>query len=123
MKATKYDDIDWGICQSTLLNLQQRIAIACLDDNKRGIQELVNTLTSSFAARAMAVRKVTSSPGKRTPGVDGETWDDSDIKFEAIERLKNLKNYKAKPVRRVYIKKPQGGLRPLGIPTLFDRAV
>ncbi len=96
MKATKYDDIDWGNCQLTPLNLQQRIAIAFLDNNKREIQGLVNTLTSGFAARAMAIRKVTSAPGKRTPGVDGERWDDSDTKFEAIERLKNLKNYKAK---------------------------
>jgi len=40
-----------------------------------------------------------------------------------IEQLKNLKRYKARPVKRVYIPKSKGNFRPLGIPTLFDRAV
>lgn len=71
-------------------------------------------------------RRVKANGGK--PGVDGQT-------FEAIEEqgienyLRELqaelkeKRYKPSPVLRVYIPKPNGDKRPLGIPTIRDRIV
>ncbi|MCG8421414.1 MAG: group II intron reverse transcriptase/maturase, partial [Proteobacteria bacterium] len=66
---------------------------------------------------------------KRTgaPGVDGEMWDHYGEKLE--ENLKDLSerlkrgSYRAKPVRRVYIPKADGRMRPLGVPTLEDKVV
>ena len=59
-----------------------------------------------FAARALAVRKVTTNRGKTTPGVDGIKWSSASKKSEAIKRLKDLSTYKPHPVRRVWIPKP-----------------
>ena len=72
---------------------------------------------------SLAVRKVTSNRGKITPGVDGVILDSPAKKIEAINLVKNLKGYKASPVRRGYIPKPDGKRRPLGIPTVKDRIV
>ena len=61
------------------------------------------------------------------PGVDGETWRDYGEQLE--ENLKDLSErlkrgaYRAKPVRRVLIPKPDGGMRPLGVTTLEDKIV
>lgn len=61
------------------------------------------------------------------PGVDGQTWADYTANLE--ENLQDLADrlrrgaYRAKPVRRVYIPKPDGRQRPLGIPTLEDKLV
>jgi group II intron reverse transcriptase/maturase len=61
------------------------------------------------------------------PGVDGETWReygeqlDGNLK-DLSERLKRGA-YRAKPVRRVLIPKPDGGMRPLGVTTLEDKIV
>jgi RNA-directed DNA polymerase len=70
----------------------------------------------------LAVRKVTENQGKRTSGVDRELWDTPSKKWEAVSRL-TLHGYRAKPLRRVWIPKSDGRKRPLGIPTMRDRAM
>ena len=64
---------------------------------------------------------------KAAPGVDGETWQHyGENLVENIEDLSGrLKRgaYRAKPVRRVYIPKTDGRLRPLGVPVLEDKLV
>ncbi|EXZ76063.1 reverse transcriptase family protein, partial [Bacteroides fragilis str. 3-F-2 len=80
------------------------------------------TLTHSFYAKALAVKRVTSNGGGNTPGVDMETWEKPEAKTQAISELKR-RGYQPKPLRRVHIKKSNGKLRPLGIPTMKDRAM
>lgn len=69
----------------------------------------------------MAVRKVTSNKGARTPGIDGATWNTDLQKAEAISNLRH-RGYKPLPVRRVYIAK-SNGRRPLGVASMNDRAM
>jgi RNA-directed DNA polymerase len=88
------------------------------------VRALQYLLTHSFSGKAMAVKRVTSNDGKRTPGVDGVIWDTPEKKACAILRLRQ-RGYRAQPLRRIYI--PKNGsttrLRPLSIPTMHDRAM
>ena len=74
----------------------------------------------------LAYRNIKRNGGSVTPGVDGITI--RDIEQMPAEKYirtvqKKLAWYKPKPVKRVEIPKPNGGIRPLGIPTMFDRLV
>lgn len=75
-----------------------------------------------FLRKALAVKRVTSNGGGCTPGVDKEIWDTPKAKTQAITQLKR-RGYQPMPLRRVHIKKSNGKLRPLGIPTMKDRAM
>jgi RNA-directed DNA polymerase len=99
-----------------------RIAKAVHDGNWRKARCLQRLLTRSFYAKLLAVKRVTSNKGKRTPGVDKVLWTTDRMKFDAALSLGN-KGYNPKPLRRVYIEKKNGKLRPLGIPTMRDRAM
>jgi RNA-directed DNA polymerase len=79
-------------------------------------------LTHSFDAKLLAVKRVTENKGKYTAGVDNIIWSTPLQKLVAAKSLKR-RGYKAKPLRRVYIPKKNGKKRPLGIPTMLDRAM
>ncbi|KPV52532.1 DNA polymerase, partial [Kouleothrix aurantiaca] len=85
------------------------------------VKALQRLLTRSFSGKALAVKRVTENQGKRTPGVDRETWSTPERKARAIQALRP-RGYHARPLKRVYLVKPNGKLRPLGIPCMIDRA-
>lgn len=121
-RADGWHSIDWRQAECTVRRLQVRIAKATKDQHWRKAKALQRMLVRSFAAKAMAVRRVTENRGRNTPGVDGELWGTPEQKWQAISRL-TRRGYKPRPLRRVYIPKANGKRRPLGIPTMLDRAM
>jgi hypothetical protein len=84
---------------------------------------LQRLLTCSYSGKVLAVRRVTENNGKKTAGVDRIIWDTPEEKTKAVHDLKR-RGYQPLPLRRVYIpkKSDRKTKRPLGIPTMFDRA-
>jgi RNA-directed DNA polymerase len=121
-RTTDWHSIDWKATTRAVRRLQTRIAKAAKDEDWRGVTRLQRLLVRSTAGRSLAVRRVTENQGRRTPGVDRVVWSTPEQKRNAIVALKT-KGYKAKPLRRVLIPKSNGGMRPLGIPTMSDRAM
>lgn len=117
-----WDSIDWKKAEESVRKLQARIVKAQRDGRHGKVKSLSRILTRSFAAKALAVKRVTQNRGKRTSGVDGALWRSPKQKAKAVLDL-NPQHYKAKPLRRVYIPKSNGKQRPLGIPTMKDRAM
>jgi RNA-directed DNA polymerase len=116
-----WHSINWKKVQRTVRRLQVRIVKAVREGKWHKVKALVYLLTHSFSGRALAILRVVSNAGAKTPGVDGITWtaEDCGAAFTQLRRH----GYRPQPLRRVYIPKSNGRQRPLGIPTLIDRAM
>jgi RNA-directed DNA polymerase len=114
--------INWQKVTTEVRRLQARIVKATQAGKWGKVNALQRLLTHSYSGKALAVRRVTENTGKRTPGVDGETWSTPHQKASAIRSLKQ-RGYRPQPLRRIYIPKKHGQKRPLGIPTMHDRAM
>ena len=121
-RATSWKAIDFQKCERRVRKLQIRIAKAQREKRYGKVKALQHLLVTSFNAKALAVRKVTSNKGKRTVGVDRVLWNTDAKKSGAIRSLKR-RGYKALPLKRVNIPKANGKMRPLGVPTMRDRAM
>jgi RNA-directed DNA polymerase len=121
-KAQHWDQIDWERCQRQVRRLQARIVQATRAGRWGKVKALQRLLTHSFSGKALAVRRVTENQGKKTAGVDHVLWRTPRAKLKAIGSLRH-QGYKPLPLRRVYIPKANGKLRPLGIPCMRCRAM
>jgi len=120
-KLKHWKSINWKQVKQKVKSLQLRIAKAIKEGKHNKARALQWLLTHSFAAKLLAVKRVTENSGKRTPGVDGVRWKTPTQKLRAALSLIR-KGYKALPLRRLFILKKNGKKRPLGIPTMKDRA-
>ena len=94
-----WDLIYWDKHKLTVSRIQARIVKALktgLKQTARGLQRL---LPNSFSAKLIAIKRVISNSGKRTPGVDNILIDTPRKRWETLKNL-NFPEYKAKPLRR-----------------------
>ncbi len=119
----KWDEIPWRKLERNIYKLQKRIYKASRRGDVKLVQRLQKLLIKSWGAKCLATRRVTQeNQGKKTAGVDG-------VKSLTPKQRLNLVNKltlssKVAPTRRVWIPKPgKEEKRPLGIPTMKDRAL
>ncbi len=118
----EWHQLNWKAIERYCWKLQKQIYRASKSGNVRLVRRLQKLLMRSKAAKLLAVRRVTQeNQGKKTAGVDGVKSLTPEQRLELTENLKLTG--KSKPTRRVWIPKPgTDEKRPLGIPTMYDRA-
>jgi len=120
--ADPWKSINWKEAQRQVRRLQVRIAKAVKENRWNRVKAIQHLIVNSFYAKLMAVKRVTSNKGSKTPGVDGVLWQGARAKWRAYQSLRR-RGYTPQPLRRIYIEKKNGKLRPLSIPTMTDRAM
>ena len=121
-RQPNWETIDWSKAEREVKQLQRRIAQAVREKRWGKVRVLCRLLTRSQSAKRLAVRRVITNKGARTPGVDNILWWSPQQFWDAAQSL-TRRGYRAQPLRRVYIVKRNGKLRPLGIPPMKDRAM
>ena len=105
-RKLKWNEINWKQAELYVNRLQVRIVKAVQDNKWRLVKRLQKLVTNSFYAKALAVKRVITNKGKKTPGIDGSIWVTDDDKIQAVYELQTC-TYRAKPLKRTYIVVPQ----------------
>jgi RNA-directed DNA polymerase len=115
--------IDWRRAEREVRRLRQRIFTASRAGDLSRVRRLQTLMLRSRSNALVSVRRVTErNAGRLTAGVDGEVVLTPEAKAELALRVQDAHEpFKALPVRRVFIPKPGGKKRPLGIPVITDR--
>jgi RNA-directed DNA polymerase len=122
-KTVGWNDINWHQVDRYVYKQQKRIFAASRRGEVKTVRKLQKTLMNSWSCKALSVRRVTQdNRGKKTAGVDGIKSLSPEARVKLVGQLKLTG--KSKPTRRVWIPKPgKDEKRPLGIPTMYDRAL
>ena len=122
LAITSWQAIPWLYVEAEVHALQRRIYRAEQRGQRRKVRNLQRLLLRSTSAKLLAVRRVTQdNQGRKTAGIDGVAALEPEDRCLLTQNLSLQRQ--AQPVRRVWIPKPgTEEKRPLGIPTMSDRA-
>jgi RNA-directed DNA polymerase len=122
-----WDAIDWRRHERAVRRLRGRIFTAAKAGDLAKARNLQKMMLRSWSNTLVSVRRVTQhNAGRATAGIDGQVALTGEARMSLARRVHavNLRDWKPRPVRRVYIPKGSSGeLRPLGIPVLADRVL
>jgi RNA-directed DNA polymerase len=120
--ALDWDAVDWRAAEDRVRRLRQRIFAATQAGDHKRVRSLQKLMLRSLSNTLLSVRQVTErNAGRLTPGVDGRIAVSAADKERLVIEIQ-WSPRRARPVRRVFIPKATGKLRPLGIPVILDRA-
>ena len=121
-RITDWHAIDWYQANRNVKRLQTRIVKATQEGKGGKVKALQRLLTHSFSGKVLAVKRVTENQGKNTPGVDRSIWNTPQKKMKGVYSLRQ-RDYHPQPLRRIYIPKKNGKMRPLSIPCMRCRSM
>lgn len=127
-RANSWEEINWTRINDSVKELRGKIYKAKKSGKVKLVHRLQDIMLRSHANILISIRKITSiNIGKRTPGLDKMLIKTNEDRWALFQELKGIKRSEwlniAKPVKRIYIPKPNGKLRPLGIPSIKDRVI
>lgn len=120
----EWKNLPWKRFQVNVFRLQHRIYKAAKKKDFDKVKQLQSLLLGSKSSKYLAVRQVSQlNIGKRAAGVDGVKALNPKARLTLVEELNQMETWKHCKLRRVFIPKANGKRRPLGIPTIRDRAM
>jgi RNA-directed DNA polymerase len=121
---TDWNSVNWRQANKVVKNLRQRIFRASRQGDLKKVRSLQRLMLRSYSNTLLSVRRVTQvNQGRNTPGVDKLVVKTPERRAQLVDHLMTFQPWQPKPTRRVYIPKAKGKKRPLGIPTIVDRAI
>jgi RNA-directed DNA polymerase len=123
-RATDWQYVDWHRANRVIRTLRQRIFAATRAGEWKKVHSLQKLQLRSYSNRLVRVRRVTQvNQGRHAPGVDKVVIKTPEARGRLVDLLHHSQPWRARPVRRVYLPKAHGKLRPLGIPVVIDRCI
>jgi len=118
-----WNHINWDVIKNKVYQIQTRIVKYLKQGKKWLAKKLQRLLVNSYYNILLAIKRIMTNTGSKTPGVDGKVIKTHEEQLQMAHEIKTLKRYRPQPLKRILIPKKNGKKRPLGIPTVFDRAM